>query len=49
MANADFDGSPETRQERRERKLLKKELIAESGKGLSKIYHDAVVKRMKGK
>ena len=50
MANADFENSPETRQERRERKLFKKkERIAESGKGLAKIYRDAVVKRMKGK
>ena len=50
MANADFENSPETRQERRERKLLKKkERIAQSGKGLAKIYHDAVVKRMKEK
>ena len=50
MANADFESSPETRQERRERKLQKKrERIAESGKGLAKTYRDAVVKRMKGK
>jgi hypothetical protein len=48
MANADFDG--ETRQERRERKLRKKKArIAQSGKGLVKIYRDAVLKRMKGK
>jgi hypothetical protein len=46
MADADFDG--ETRQERRERKLRKKkERIAQSGKGLVKIYRDAVLKRMK--
>jgi hypothetical protein len=50
MANVDFENSPETRQERREHKLFKKkERIAESGKGLAKIFHDAVVKRMKGK
>jgi hypothetical protein len=50
MANADFDGSQETRQERRERKLRKKkERIAQSGKGLVKIYKDAILKRMKGK
>jgi hypothetical protein len=50
MANADFDNGPETRQERRERKLLKKkERIAESGRGLAKIYRDAVLKRMNGK
>ena len=48
MADADFDG--ETRQERRERRLRKKkERIAQSGKGLVKIYRDAVLKRMKGK
>ena len=48
MADADFNG--ETRQERRERKLQKKkERIAQSGKGLVKIYRDAVLKRMKGK
>jgi hypothetical protein len=48
MADADFDG--ETRQERRERKLRKKkERIAQSGKGLVKIYRDAVLKRMKRK
>jgi hypothetical protein len=48
MADADFDG--ETRQERRERKLRKKKArIAQSGKGLVKIYRDAVLKRMKGK
>jgi hypothetical protein len=46
MADADFDG--ETRQERRERKLRKKkERIAQSGKGLVKMYRDAVLKRMK--
>ena len=50
MADAEFDNSPETRQERRARKLRKKkERIAQSGKGLVKIYHDAVLKRMKGK
>jgi hypothetical protein len=48
MADADFNG--ETRQERRERKLRKKKKrIAQSGKGLVKIYRDAVLKRMKGK
>ena len=48
MADADFDG--ETRQERRERKLRKKkERIAQSGKGLVKIYTDAVLKRAKRK
>jgi hypothetical protein len=46
MADADF----ETRQERREKKLLKKkERIHQSGKSLVKIYTDAVLKRAKKK
>ena len=50
MADADFDNRSETRQERREHKLRKKkERIAQSGKGLVKIYSDAVLKRMKRK
>jgi hypothetical protein len=49
MADAEFDHS-ETRQERRERKLKKKqERIAQHGKSLVKIYRDAVLKRAKGK
>ena len=49
MADADFENG-ETRQERRERKLnRKKARIAQSGKGLVKIYRDAVLKRAKGK
>ena len=48
MANAEFESSPETRQERRARKLQKKKArIVQSGKGLVKIYRDAVLKRMK--
>jgi len=40
----------ETRQERREKKLRKKqERIAKHGKGLGQMYRDAVEKRLKGK
>lgn len=40
----------ETRQERRERKLRKRrEQIRQHGKNLARIYHDAIVKRMRGK
>jgi len=40
----------ETRQERRERKLRKKrERVRQHGKGLAKVYMDAVMKRLKGK
>jgi hypothetical protein len=40
----------ETKQERRERKLKKKrERIPQHGKGLAKIYRDAVEKKGKGK
>jgi len=40
----------ETRQERREKKLRKKqERIAKHGKGLAQIYRNAVEKRLKGK
>ena len=50
MPDAESDNNSETRQERRERKLRKKqERIAQHGKGLVKIYRDAVLKRMKGK
>jgi hypothetical protein len=39
-----------TRQERREQKLKKKrERMPQHGKGLAKIYRDAVKKREKGK
>ena len=38
----------ETRQERREKKLKKnRERIAKHGKGLAKIYMDAIMKRLK--
>jgi hypothetical protein len=50
MPDAESDNISETRQERRERKLRKKkERIAQSGKGLVKIYRDAVLKRLKRK
>ena len=40
--------SEETKQERRERKLRKKrERMAQHGKGLAKVYKDAVEKRTK--
>jgi hypothetical protein len=40
----------ETRQERREKKLRKKqERIAKHGKNLAQIYRDAVTKRLKKK
>ncbi len=40
--------NPETRQERREKKLKKKqERIQQHGKNLARIYMDAVMKRLK--
>ncbi len=40
----------ETRQERREKKLKKKqERIPQHGKSLAKIYMDAILKRLRGK
>jgi len=40
----------ETRQERREKRLKKKrERIQKHGKGLAKVYMDAVMKRLMGK
>lgn len=43
------DNHSETKQERRERKLKKKqERIQQHGKGLAKVYVDAVVKRLRG-
>jgi hypothetical protein len=40
----------ETRQERREKKLRrKKERMPKHGKGLAKVYLDAVMKRLRGK
>jgi len=42
------ESDKETRQERREKKLKKKrERIAKHGKGLAKIYMDAIMKRLK--
>ena len=42
------DNGAETRQERRDRKQRKKrERMAKHGKGLAKIYMDAVMKRLK--
>jgi len=39
----------ETRQERREKKLKKKrERMPQHGKGLAKVYMDAILKRLKG-
>ncbi|MCX6003712.1 MAG: hypothetical protein NTX46_04795 [Chloroflexi bacterium] len=50
MPDAEFVNHSEIRQERRERKLKKKqERVAKHGKGLVKIYRDAVLKRLKGK
>ena len=43
-------GTPETRQERREKKLRKKrEKMPQHGKSLGQIYKDAVLKRTKEK
>ncbi len=40
----------ETKQERREKRLRKKrERIPKHGKGLARIYVDAIMKRLKGK
>ena len=40
----------ETRQERREKKLRKaRERIPEHGKGLARVYMDAILKRLKKK
>jgi len=44
------NGRMETRQERREKKLKKKqERMSKHGKNLAKIYMDAILKRIKGK
>ena len=41
---------PETRQERREKKLKKKrERMPKHGKNLARIYIEAVMKRLRGK
>lgn len=40
----------ETKQERREKKLKKKqERIRQHGKNLAKVYRDAILKRLRGK
>ena len=50
MPDTESNNHPETRQERRERKLKKKqERTTQHGKSLVKIYRDAVMKRLKGK
>ena len=47
--NGDKGENIETRQERRERKLLKKrERTQEHGKGIIRVYKDAIMKRFKG-
>jgi hypothetical protein len=44
------ESAPDTRQERRERKLQKKkERVPKHGKNIAKVYMDAVLKRLKGK
>jgi len=40
----------ETRQERREKKLQKKrERMRQHGKGIARVYLDAILKKLKGK
>jgi hypothetical protein len=44
------NGDEETRQERREKKLEKKrQKMRQHGKGIARIYLDAVLKRLRGK
>ena len=44
------NNEPETKQERREKKLRKKqELMSKHGKGLVTIYKEAILKRLRGK
>ena len=44
------DNHIETKQERRAKKLRKKrERMAKHGKGLAKVYMDAVMKRLRGR
>jgi hypothetical protein len=44
------DNEAETKQERREKKLKKKrERMPQHGKGLAKVYMDAIMKRLRGK
>jgi hypothetical protein len=48
MSNESAD--KETKQERREKKLQRKrERIPQHGKGLARIYMDAILKRLRGK
>jgi hypothetical protein len=50
MPESDPINHRETRQERREKKLRKRqERIAKHGKSLGQMYRDAVTKRLKGK
>ncbi len=43
------DNGPDTRQERREKKLRKKkERIAKHGKNLASVYTDAILKKLRG-
>ena len=45
-----MNDEPETRQERREKKLKKKqEQMPQHGKSLARIYMDAILKRLRGK
>lgn len=39
---------PETRQERREKKLKKKREMKKHGKSLAQIYKDAILKKLRG-
>ncbi len=44
------ENGPETRQERREKKLTKKkERIAKHGKNLASVYKEAILKRLRGR
>jgi hypothetical protein len=50
MPESESINHSETRQERREKKLRKRqERIAKHGKNLAQMYRDAVEKRLKGK
>jgi len=44
------DEKPDTRQQRREKKLRKKqEQMKKHGKNLARVYMDAILKRLRGK
>ena len=48
MAGSESGNNQETRQERRERKLSKKQArIAKHGRSLAQMYRDAIAKRLK--